>query len=140
MARRQRIAAYGVILDPRRHVLLVRAAPQDSGRWFLPGGGVKFGESPVGCLHREVEEETGQAITDPQLYRVMSDESHVDGIDLHTIRIIYRADLRSARPLRGERPGGSTVDLTWIPLAEAEALDLAPFVRSSLSEITDHVG
>ena len=45
---RQRIAAYGVCVDPQGRLLLARAAPALSlrGRWFLPGGGVDHGETP----------------------------------------------------------------------------------------------
>ncbi|MBA2531546.1 MAG: NUDIX domain-containing protein [Nocardioidaceae bacterium] len=29
------------------------------GRWWLPGGGIEFGEAPMRCLVREFMEETG---------------------------------------------------------------------------------
>jgi len=59
--RRQRVAAYGVCIDASGRVLLARAALSltIAGRWFLPGGGLDHGESPVAGLEREFEEETG---------------------------------------------------------------------------------
>jgi 8-oxo-dGTP diphosphatase len=55
LAERQRVAAYGLA---RRgdEVLLVHTA---ANTWWLPGGGVEFGESPEECVAREFEEETG---------------------------------------------------------------------------------
>lgn len=39
--------------------LLVREAPELSGQWELPGGGLDFGEEPRTCLEREIKEEMG---------------------------------------------------------------------------------
>ena len=59
---RQRVAAYGLALD-RGRVLLVRASalPNVPSTWFLPGGGIEFGEAPDVALQREVTGETGYA-------------------------------------------------------------------------------
>lgn len=123
-----------MVFDGKHRVLLVRAAPEDSGRWFLPGGGVKFGETPEIGLRREIEEETGQEVGNLGLERVLSDVGDVKGTSLHSVRIIYRAEVIERRPLRRETSGGSTVDVAWIPLSEVEDLKLAPFVELSLSE------
>ena len=57
---RQRLAAYGLARRANK-VLLVRASPSTGvpGTWWLPGGGLQFGESPGTCLVREFMEETG---------------------------------------------------------------------------------
>ena len=57
---RQRIAAYGVARKANE-LLLVRASASTGvpGTWWLPGGGLAFGESPRECLAREFREETG---------------------------------------------------------------------------------
>lgn len=59
MTARQRIAAYGIA---RRggSILLVREPT--TGAWWLPGGGVNFGEAPADALAREFEEEVGATI------------------------------------------------------------------------------
>jgi 8-oxo-dGTP pyrophosphatase MutT (NUDIX family) len=43
-----------------RNILLVCHRQHDSGRtyWPLPGGGIEAGESEIGCVQREVREET----------------------------------------------------------------------------------
>lgn len=131
--RRQRIAAYAVLGDTRDRVLLVRASPEHSGLWFLPGGGVEFGEDPEAGLRREVEEETGQLMADLHLDRVLSDVATVDGTELHSVRLIYRATLAGVRPLRTEAPGSSTVETRWVPRRALSALDTAPFVPRALA-------
>lgn len=133
-SKRQRIAAYALIRDSRDRVLLVRAAPEDSGRWFLPGGGVEFGESPEVGLRREIEEETGQEVGNLRLHRVLSDVSDAKETQLHSVRIIYSADLVDERPLRSETAGGSTVGVAWIALSDIDQLELAPFVELTLSD------
>lgn len=49
-------AAFAVILSRAPRVLLVQKA---DGKWGLPGGGVREGETPLEAVLREVREETG---------------------------------------------------------------------------------
>lgn len=49
-------AAFAVILSRAPRVLLVQ---KWDGRWGLPGGGIRRGESPRAAALRELEEETG---------------------------------------------------------------------------------
>lgn len=50
-----RIGACGILVDSEDRVLLVRQSY--SHGWFLPGGGVAKGESPIAALQRELREE-----------------------------------------------------------------------------------
>ncbi len=91
--RRQRIAVYGVCRDDEARILLARASSSITlqGRWFLPGGGVHHGEAPIDSLTREIEEESGLAVSVGPLLDVLSDVRTIpDGTSLHTVRIIYR--------------------------------------------------
>jgi 8-oxo-dGTP diphosphatase len=131
---RQRVAAYGLARDQGR-VLLVRASELSNvpGTWFLPGGGIEFGEAPDVALQREVTEETGYVCDVGPLETVVSDvcEIHLPAPEqIHTIRMIYRIKLSSGEG-RPEKNGSSDA-FEWVLLEEVAALPLAPFVRALL--------
>ena len=57
--KRQRIAAYGLMLRDDQ-ILLARIASRIArDTWALPGGGVDHGEHPLDALRREIHEEMG---------------------------------------------------------------------------------
>jgi 8-oxo-dGTP diphosphatase len=129
-SQRQRIAAYGICRDDEGSLLLARASAALSiqGRWFLPGGGVQHGESPLESLCREVEEESGLRITPGPLFDILSDvRSLPDGTSLHTVRLVYEVDAWSGT-LRAEE-NGTTDAVGWFTLEEVEAMPLAHYAR-----------
>ncbi len=132
--RRQRVAVYGIAVDPGGRILVVRAAKSLTvrGRWFLPGGGLEHGEAPTGALRREVAEETGLAVLGETLLGVLADRTTLpDGTDLHTVRIIYRLEGWEGS-LRAEASGSSDA-VRWVPAAELSTLPVVPYVSEALS-------
>jgi ADP-ribose pyrophosphatase YjhB (NUDIX family) len=128
--KRQRIAAYGVCRDADGRMLLARASPAITlqGRWFLPGGGVDHGESPIDSLVREMEEESGLAVSVGRLLDVLSDVRTIpDGTTLHTVRIIYEVASWSGT-LRPEAHG-TTDAVGWFTPEEVQDLPLAHYVQ-----------
>jgi 8-oxo-dGTP diphosphatase len=154
-ARQQRVAVYGICRDGagdgagsgsgsgegsgyegNDRVLLVRAAPHltVAGQWFLPGGGLDHGEHPVDGLRREFREETGLDIVPGPLLGIISDVFILpNGTSLHTLRIIHGVDGWSGT-LRDE-VGGSSDAARWVPVGQALALPLRPYVRQALTEL-----
>lgn len=57
-----RPSAYGIVVHDNR-ILLVK----EHGRYHLPGGGLDLGEDPKDGVIREVREETGSTVADPEL-------------------------------------------------------------------------
>jgi 8-oxo-dGTP diphosphatase len=57
------LRVYGILINPERHVLLVKEKIGDFEFVKFPGGGLNFGEGIIDCLIREFKEETGQAIS-----------------------------------------------------------------------------
>ena len=55
------------VLTRGDEVLLVRHTYGDSGRWTLPGGGVKRREEPLAAARREIREELGVDVDDWRL-------------------------------------------------------------------------
>ena len=134
--RLQRVAAYALVHRDAR-VLLVRAGPASTvpGTWFLPGGGVEHGEHPEETLVREVEEETGYRCVPVGLLHVHSSstELHGQGTLLHTIGLVYGAEIRGGA-LRSE-VGGSSDATAWLTLDIARTMPLAPFVADVLDRV-----
>ncbi len=67
VARPRTIGVRAVLLDQDDRVALVRHTYTD--QWYLPGGGVKKGESIEAALLRELAEEV--AVTNPRIERVL---------------------------------------------------------------------
>jgi 8-oxo-dGTP diphosphatase len=133
---RQRIAAYGVLVDDGGRLLLARASPflNQGERWFLPGGGVHHGERPADSLRREIAEESGLTVGLGPLLDVLSDERTLpDGDSLHTVRIIYRVATWEGT-LRAE-VGGTTDAVRWVGPEEFRDLPLALYVRTVVEEL-----
>ena len=65
------------------------------GEYGVPGGHLEFGESFEECARREVDEETGMTIANPEVIGV-SNVRHYDGI--HYTMILMRADWASGEP------------------------------------------
>jgi 8-oxo-dGTP diphosphatase len=126
----QRVAAYGVARS-RNEVLLVRASSATGvpGTWWLPGGGVEFGESPAECLVREFMEETGLVARVGHVLAVVSDVAVWDreGVRLHSVRLIYEVVVERG----SERPelAGSTDAVPWVQYRDLGALPLILWLR-----------
>jgi 8-oxo-dGTP diphosphatase len=131
LTERQRVAAYGVA---RRgdEVLLVRASSATGvpGTWWLPGGGLRFGESPAECLAREFMEETGLVAQARDLLDVISDVAVWQGesMRLHSVRLIYEVEVRLG-PVRPETDG-STDAVRWARYVDLAGLPLIPWLRA----------
>ncbi len=136
MTRRDRqrttVRSYGILVESERVVLVRSSNPHhDPPLWWLPGGGIDFGEAPEEALIREFAEETGLRVSDPRLVGVTSDERRRDNGDrLHTVRILYTVQLTGGS-LRDEADG--TTDLArWFQLAEVGDVNLADYARKAL--------
>lgn len=95
---RTRIAAYGLAVAGEL-VLLARASDKSAmaGTWWLPGGGIEFGEAPAAAFVREFAEETGLTVQVVRLIDVLSDVAERDDINerLQSIRVIYEVEVLS---------------------------------------------
>jgi ADP-ribose pyrophosphatase YjhB (NUDIX family) len=116
-----RVAAYAVILDDERRILLAHWNEGRRTAWTMPGGGLEPGEDPEHAARREVKEETGYKVAIDDLLgihsRVIPASRRVTvGAEepLHALRIVYRAHVTGGR-LRHEQ-NGTTDRAEWFPI------------------------
>lgn len=63
------LGARAIVLNPQNQILLVKHTYQP--HWYIPGGGIKKGESAKAAVLRELKEEVGlTVIGEPQLFGV----------------------------------------------------------------------
>lgn len=103
-------AGFGVILERNGKILLGKRHPdpdkadsafRSAGEWSLPGGKLEWGESIEDGAIREVKEETGITIKNPEVISVHNCKSAVAPLlsesrscrELHTGKILYKKDI-----------------------------------------------
>jgi len=132
-----RLAAYGVIRADE-HLLLTRIAPGNlgAGQWTLPGGGLDHGEDPRDGARREIHEETGLQATVGEVLDVdalrFGPDSEVTRDDLHSVRLLFRAEVRTDLAPRAE-VDGSTDAARWVHVDELGEFDLVDLAWRGVS-------
>ncbi|MHB1209156.1 MAG: NUDIX domain-containing protein [Acidimicrobiales bacterium] len=129
------VRSYGILLHEGRVALVRSSNPHhDPPLWWLPGGGIDFGEAPEETLIREFEEETGLVVHEPALLAVTSDIRRRDNGDrIHTVRILYTVALHSGE-LRHEIHG-TTDHAAWFALEELATLNIADYARTAIDAV-----
>jgi 8-oxo-dGTP diphosphatase len=89
----------GEILALRRH----------DGRYALPGGAMRYGETCDTALYRELLEETGTEVTIDDLVGIYSGPA--PGRSMRAVVIVYRCGW-----LRGELRGSYEGEPVWLPV------------------------
>jgi len=139
--RHTRVAAYDLCVDSERRILLCRIAPgyPATGHWTLPGGGIKFGESPADGALRELTEETGLIGRIDYLAFVHSTAREAqpdEGIGpWHSVRIAYRVSITGGE-LRDEMDESSD-RAAWLSASELSAVPLVDLARAALAWLKD---
>ena len=127
------VRSYGILIDNDRVALVRSSNPRHvPPLWWLPGGGIDFGEAPEDTLIREFREETGLEVNNPQLIGVTSDVRRRDNGDkIHTVRIIFSVELAGG-DLHHE-VHGTTDHAAWFDLSDLETMNIAEYARAAIT-------
>ena len=115
--------ASAVVWDEEGRVLLSRRAHDPAaGRFDLPGGFVEEGEHPADCVVRELQEEAGIRIADPQLLGVWMDRYEYKQRIVTTLNLYY-----SARIGEGDtpEPADDVAEFRWFAPEDVPQDELA---------------
>ncbi|MGQ9624411.1 MAG: NUDIX hydrolase [Candidatus Bathycorpusculaceae bacterium] len=127
----QPVTGVGAVIVLDGKILLEkRKSEPGRGKWSIPGGLVELGESVKKAVVREVREETGLEVENPELIDVVDDIIVDDNgeIKYHFIILDYFVKLGG-----GElNAADDAEELRWVPLAEAEKYDLTKTLREFL--------
>jgi ADP-ribose pyrophosphatase YjhB (NUDIX family) len=103
------VSVSGAVYDAQGRVLLQRHRHWVPDVWGLPGGIVRSGERLEGAFAREVREETGLAITDVTLVRVVS------GYRVR-LEVLFRARIDETMPLEMKLQEKEVLEARFFPV------------------------
>ncbi len=113
----------------RNGMILLEKRKNDPGRgkWSIPGGLVELGENLEHTVIREVKEETGLDVSEPELIDVINNVTLDDDgkIWYHFVIIDYFLRLRGGTLV----PASDADELKWVSLDEVEKYDLTRSFR-----------
>jgi 8-oxo-dGTP diphosphatase len=127
-------AAVGaVIIHEGRILLVLRAKPPQEGKWAVPGGAVKEGESLQEAAEREVFEETGLVISAGE--PVFTFEI-IDTDPAGSLRFRYRVVDVLGEYVSGSIKAGDDADEAgWFTREDVARMDLTETMRALLHKI-----
>jgi 8-oxo-dGTP diphosphatase len=85
-----------IIRNQHRVLLGWRVSGHGANSWQLPGGHLEYGEEPIACGLREVLEESGLQLTNPQIGPYTNDV--FDEAERHYITLFVIADYIGGEP------------------------------------------
>ncbi|QLQ16795.1 MAG: NUDIX domain-containing protein [Micropruina sp.] len=111
-----KVKAYCVLLNAERtHHLVWRGYDPAKAQEFhrLLGGHVEFGEYSRDAVVREIEEELGVHLADPELLGLVENVFDYDNKPGHEVIFVYVADVPDPRPSRPRAVSSTTTGCRW---------------------------
>ena len=108
--------------DGKKFLLLKRGKGDHEGKWCIPGGGLKKGESPFEAAKRESIEECGTA--EGSKFAQIKEEGDGHSWTTFFFRIKDAFDCKLSR---------EHTDYAWVKFSDAKRMDLHPSMKKNLS-------
>ncbi len=112
---------------------LVTRRPEGShlaGHWEFPGGKCEAGETPEGCLRRELREELDvDAVVGEEIFRTPYEYGVASGRLYLELRFLRCRLTGEPRPLQGQQ-------VRWVPRHELSALSFPPADAEFIARLT----
>jgi mutator protein MutT len=125
----QPIVGVGAVIICNGKILLEKRKNEPGrGKWSIPGGLVELGESLEQTVIREVKEETGLDVADPEIIDVV-DTISVDEngrIKYHFVIVDYFLKLKGGTL----KAADDAEELRWVKLDDVKNYDLTKTIRS----------
>jgi 8-oxo-dGTP diphosphatase len=119
------VAVGAVCIRDGRLLLIRRGREPGAGRWSLPGGRVRSGETLVHAVRRELREEAG---LDGRVGPLAGLAERISPGSHHYVILDFWVD-----PAPGAaRAGDDAADCTWASLADLDDLECVPGLRDWL--------
>jgi mutator protein MutT len=132
----QPVVGVGAIIVCNDKILLEkRKGEPGKGKWSVPGGLVELGETVENAVIREVKEETGLDVAEPQLIDVVDNIVRDENgeIKYHFVIIDYFLKVKG-----GElKAADDAEELRWVPISEVEKYGLTKTFRAFLKRNKD---
>ena len=121
-----------VIIENGRILLVKRANEPNKGKWSVPGGLVRVGESLIDALKREIKEEVGVEIEVDDVACVSEEIFRNGEVRFHYVIIDF-----FARIVDGDvRPGSDAQEIKWVPINEVDKIEAVDFVKELVDSIS----
>lgn len=121
-----------VIIENNRILLVKRANEPNKGKWSVPGGLVRVGESLVDALKREIREEVGVEIEVDDVACVSEEIFRNGEVRFHYVIIDF-----FARIIHGKAtPGSDAAEIRWVPIHEVDKIETVDFVKELINSIS----
>ena len=120
-----RVAVGALVLHEGKILLVERGKPPAQGVWALPGGRVKWGETLVEAIKREVKEETGIEIDVGEIIYTFDSitQSALGEIDYHYVIIDFLA--HPIEPVGLPQASDDAADAAWVTPAQIDTLPMS---------------
>ncbi len=116
------------LVDGDETLLIHKKRGVGSGQWVGPGGKVEPGESPQECVVREVREEVGISVLDPEKLGVFLYRSDEWEALVH----VFRATAYAGTPVESEE-----AEPAWFPVNALPFAEMWPTDREWLPRVLD---